>query len=582
MTVDLRFRRALGPQPGGAVALRFGAAESLGTPDPTLRLRVRLPWLGAAPQRVSLGSTWSGLASLLATWRCSWAAASALRGALVASWQTTAAIGNRWGIPWPATAPVLASVRAPWRPTTPAWRAWLSRWQAATPQRMATAAAWQSGTWCARSVSAPWQGGQAERRPIAAIWSVGAPQRQARMLPWGPGGLLVTGGGSIVVVPPPVPPVGCWQPEPGGMVSLLFRRALGPQPGGAVVLRFGCGGKPAVVVVPVRRVYIVSVSGSLVRVDNGVQIPALSISLALDADSWTWDFSATVTPGAKALLARGTPGVPVVLEATLSGEPVRVVVEGMGRTRVFGRDALQIKGRGINAALAAPYSAVSTFGSAGALTSQQLLDAALPDGWSASWGLDPWLVPAGAWSHQGTPMTAALAIAGAGGGYVQPHPTAPQILVLPRYPVAPWEWSGSTPDIELPADVVKEEAWEWLDQPGYNRVYVCGSNAGGLLASVTRSGTAGDVEAPMVVDPLITHATAARQRGLAILADTGRQAFPTLRLRLLPGVGIIRPGRLLRYIDGGTSRVGLSRGVRVVYGGGADLWQHVRVETRDE
>jgi hypothetical protein len=63
-------------------------------------------------------------------------------------------------------------------------------------------------------------------------------------------------------------------------------------------------------------------------------------------------------------------------------------------------------------------------------------------------------------------------------------------------------------------------------------VFVSGQEVG-VLAQVSRAGTAGDVFAPMVVDALITQAAAARQRGIAVLADTGRQVELSLRLPVL-------------------------------------------------
>jgi hypothetical protein len=54
------------------------------------------------------------------------------------------------------------------------------------------------------------------------------------------------------------------------------------------------------------------------------------------------------------------------------------------------------------------------------------------------------------------------------------------------------------------------------------------------------------------VDALITEATVARQRGLAVLSDTGRQIEVSLNLPVLPDTGIIEPGafvhsQVLRY-----------------------------------
>lgn len=80
--------------------------------------------------------------------------------------------------------------------------------------------------------------------------------------------------------------------------------------------------------------------------------------------------------------------------------------------------------------------------------------------------------------------------------------------------------------------------------PAFNAVYVSGERAG-VVAQVKRSGTAGDVPTTMVVDPLITHADAARSRGIAILSDTGKQALVTLELPMLPELGLLSPGLML-------------------------------------
>lgn len=89
-------------------------------------------------------------------------------------------------------------------------------------------------------------------------------------------------------------------------------------------------------------------------------------------------------------------------------------------------------------------------------------------------------------------MDAINDIAQAAGGYVQPHPTAEVLCILPRYPAAPWAWGGVTPDIELPAEAASVETTEWIDKPAYNRVFVGGVGAG-VFGPVTRAGTAGEL-----------------------------------------------------------------------------------------
>jgi hypothetical protein len=174
-------------------------------------------------------------------------------------------------------------------------------------------------------------------------------------------------------------------------------------------------------------------------------------------------------------------------------------------------------------------------------------------------------------------MEALLAIAEAAGGYVLPHRSDLGLAIRHRFPVAPWDWETITPDIVLPADVVARESLRWQEKPAYNRVFVAGQETG-VLGQVTRAGTAGDLLAPMVVDPLITEAAAARQRGLAILADTGRQIEVTLRLPVLAETGILEPGLFVEYQDGTVARLGFIRSTSVQVTG-PEVWQTVGVQT---
>lgn len=344
----------------------------------------------------------------------------------------------------------------------------------------------------------------------------------------------------------------------------------------------------ASVVVPIRRIYTVINSATLRRVDGDLLIPTVSMSLTIDTDSWTWGFTAR-TPGAALPDLEPVGGQPVEVEATINGVAYRAIIEGISRERTFGRSDLAVSGRGKAAVLDAPYSPLMTFGNPTAdRTVQQLANDVLTlngvsIGWdvNAGWAPDNWIVPAGVWTHQGSYITALNAIATAAGAYVQPHRTDKALSVLRRYPAKPWEWDDVTPDFELPSDVVQKEAVTWSDKAIYNRVFVRGMKSG-VLGQVTRSGTAGDLEAPMVTDPLITDAIGARQRALPVLADVGRQAAVSLRLPVLAETGIIAPGKFVRYVDTGVTRMGLVRSVSAEVQR-ADkkltIWQTIGVET---
>lgn len=163
------------------------------------------------------------------------------------------------------------------------------------------------------------------------------------------------------------------------------------------------------------------------------------------------------------------------------------------------------------------------------------------------------------------------------GGYLIPHPSEQNIRVRHRYPAVPWEWSSVTPDFVLPVDALARESLRWVEKPGYNRVFVSGQDVG-VLGQVTRAGTAGDILAPMVVNALITEAAAARQRGIAVLADTGQQIEVSLRLPVLAETGIIEPGTFVAYQDGNVARLGIVRSTQVE-AGMPEVWQTLGVQS---
>lgn len=396
-------------------------------------------------------------------------------------------------------------------------------------------------------------------------------------------GAIVPPGGMWVYVTPGGDP--CYIPPLGNDVQLVFSET----PGGTDLV-YVCETHPVtppspggLVVVPIQRVYVVLNSASLRRVDGNVPIHSFGMSLSVDWQSWTWTFSATLPGSELDKVMPGTDGNPVVIEATINGVAYRTLVESITRSRTFGAVSLQVRGRGVNAELDAPYAPVLNFGNATARTAQQLMgdvlsinNVPLPD-WSVDWALDDWAVPGGIWTYQGSYIGALNTIVGAAGGYLQPNPSNKTLRALHKYPVAPWDWGSVTPDYELPSAITTVEGLEWADKPLYNRVFVSGVNAG-VLGQYTRSGTDGGLVAEMVTDSLITAAAAARQRGRAIIGDTGRQANVSLRLPVLPATGLILPGKFVKYTDEGTDRLGIVRSMNVEVGM-PEIMQTISLET---
>ena len=422
---------------------------------------------------------------------------------------------------------------------------------------------WQSAGLLTQRQSTEFQ--SASRRPVG--WR-GRYQEAMRPPP----------GISVWIVPEPPEPPSCYTPS-----GHLLYATLAPAD---AHLLFICenhtdppDGEP--VVVPIRRVYFVINNVTLHRLPDGLPVPVFNLSLSLDAASWTWGFDAHLPAKAEGLVAPADASGPFELVASINGTQFRVLAESISRERSFGDASIRISGRGRNAVLAAPYAPVMNFQQPQARTARQLMDDVLtlngiPLGWNIDWGLTDWNVPVGVFTKQGTWIEALTAIASAVGGYLIPHPSEQSIRVRHRYPVAPWEWSSVTPNFVLPVDAVARESLRWIEKPAYNRVFVSGQDVG-VLGQVTRAGSAGDVLAPMVVDALITEAAAARQRGIAVLADIGRQIEVSLRLPVLAETGIIEPGAFVEYQDGSVTRLGIVRSTQVE-AGLPEVWQTLGVQ----
>lgn len=380
-------------------------------------------------------------------------------------------------------------------------------------------------------------------------------------------------------VPPIIPPVGepCYTPN----TRLVFVEPATSD----TRLVFVCEkGKPpdATVVIPVREVYMVQNNVTLTRVDDGSEIEALSINIALDADSWTWRFSAGIAPADRDLVENEDDS-PVEVELTINGQPLRFIIEDVAEDRSFAKTDIAVTGRGKSAGLDAPYAPVLNFSNDSVVTAQQLMAQVLtingvPLGWDIDWRIVDWAIPAGAFTHNGTYVTALNSIAQAAGAYIQPHDTEDELIVLPRYPKGPWDWYTITPDIELPAALAQRVGISKTNKPNYNRAWVTGTIKDTINAKITRAGTDGALAAPGFTDPLITAVEVARQKGLEILSNTGRIRRISQRYPVLPEMGLVTPGKMVKYVDGGVDYLGIVRSISVDISM-PTVWQTVEIET---
>lgn len=302
------------------------------------------------------------------------------------------------------------------------------------------------------------------------------------------------------------------------------------------------------------------------RLPDLVVVPLTGFSLSADDGSFGWTLSAQGPLSVLDLLAPSG-GLPRRLRVTLDGLVWEFVVEGLRRNRAYGSATAQITARSASALLAEPYAPADYYTNSEPLTAQQIVNDALQfTGVGLDWRVTDWLVPTGAWSATTTPMGVVRAVADSIGAIVQSPRTGDNVIVMPRYPVLPWNWSAATPNVILASlDPVITEGYERADRPAYEGVYVSGQ-AQGVLALVKRTGTAPAVLMPMVTDALATALAAARQRGESMLGAQGPQARMTLSMPVLTGTGepgVIDPGSLVRVDDPDGAWFGIVRSTSV-------------------
>ncbi|QOK90250.1 hypothetical protein HF908_01220 [Ralstonia pseudosolanacearum] len=607
MSVDLDFRGAWTP-PEGSVPLDFALARQA-TPEATAAmLRV-----GLGPPRVHIRAAYDNQVSrkLEGGGRLLWQRAQRQGGAIQSGWDDSTRERSASAMPWQPAATLARTVRAVsgdnqrarstsrvrWQSAVPVMSATADRFDPLVPQHGRRAVAWGEGAGLSGRVLSPFvwlvprPGGHTQAwQPTVPLalregfgFSPGRGHAGRWSSPWEIGRQPRPGESHLPVPPPTTQPAPRYHPDLD-FICPASRQALAWRP----ALRLDFGTHPCAppgtdaFSVPILKVYFVSNSVDVVRLPGREPIPVKSLQVGIDADSWAWGLSASLPYRALELVEPAAAG-PVEIEITINGVSWVMLVESFDVRREFGQASLNIRGRSTAAYLAAPYAPKRSFVPAAPFTARQLAEqeltrAGLVTGFALDWRLPDWLVPEGSWGYQSlSPMEVIGRITEAVGGYVNAHPRLRTLVAKPRYPVLPWQWATESADRVLPIDVVKTLNLRWQEKPTFNAVYVCGERAG-VTGHVVRAGTAGDLVAPTVVDGLITHADAARERGRAILADVGRQAVVTLELPMLSSIGLLDPGLLLAVGEGGSTWRSLVRATSIAAEWNASLTVRQTIE----
>lgn len=587
--VDLTFEFPASPTAPTAVDLTFGATS--GPPPGTVypaSMSGRFALRGSATVNYSIG-VWRGLsastvvqsqqgAPLGATRRADWDAGAEVRHRVeqpfdvaaevealtAAAWQPPVEVGTRttaaWGDPARGAERV---VRAAWIRTSASAIAAREQWQRTALAEDVRGLRFGLARATPKDARVPWQQAAAQGRVVDAPAGRAAKVSNTfRLAPWQRALVLSSYGGPRYLPPPPTAP----PPDPVTLQDLKFCAMYpdGGNPSSGLVLVLGLN--PCGSVTPDSPVYILPARFYMaVHSIEAFLLPSLTpiaiknVSLAADADSTAWTFSAN---GPHTLFDALTPtgSEPVSVKIVLDGLEWVFVVDRVSRSEQFGQRSVAFSGRSATAKIGAPYRLETSRTNTTAKNAQQIaLDALALTGVGLDWGITDWLVPAGAWSHTGTPLAAVQAVAEAAGGFVLSHRSEPTVLVRHPYPTlpggipgGPWNWEGAAgsfaADVELAPDAIIQKTIERQDFPLVNGVYVSGTNQG-IQAHIYRQGTLGDKLGPMQVDPLITALAAASQRGYSVLGRSGAKHTVQMTIPVLTGganPGVLDVGQLVQ------------------------------------
>ena len=531
------------------------------------------------PQNVRAGSCGSayrpasaGAATLRLGWRTSPAAATTAN----AAWRAAAGLAQGSAWPWHPLPPTAAATPGTvvWRDSHPASNSvtlpytvsplvagvWGSVWRQASPLANPVTGVWRGLPVLGALARLGWRESQPGGRALYSAESSATPVQADWMLPWGaarPLGALSWPWPTLPALPPTLP-------RPG--LRFHFHAPV------FAPLVFHFGRAPAWVI-PILRSYRMRHTLSVVRLPDRTPLPVTALTVNSAWDEWSWSLSATLSAAALELL-RPIVAAPVEIEVTVDGNTWQFRLDQVSGSTAFARVGGQTQGRG-RAALLGPGVALPANGyETEAKTAQQLAAQELTGtSWQLDWdaAVPDWLVPARTFSYtQKTPIEVIVQIAETAGARVCADPALAWLRVTPRYPAAPWAWSGMQPDILLPRSIMTTLGWKpRLGQP-WDAVFL--GDGADVLAKVKRAGLPGaSIPDSPTIEPLLCHLDACRARGLAILSDAVAGVDFTLALPVSSAGGpspLRAVGELARFEDGDKTWVGLITGVTVQVGFG--------------
>ncbi|WKD23724.1 hypothetical protein NDQ71_01065 [Pseudoalteromonas sp. KG3] len=240
------------------------------------------------------------------------------------------------------------------------------------------------------------------------------------------------------------------------------------------------------------------------------------------------------------------------LKISLNGYDFYVICEQPSTSNRFANQSYSASCRSRFALLSNPYARATNYANPTAKTLAGIMsDILVNTGWSLDNKMIDYPIPIGAFTYTNlTPAAALLSVAKSVGAILDINDATKTVSVVPAWPVMPWDTANAICDVILNDSIILEHSTSQTINQEHNAVFVRGEQQG-VACKIKRAGTLGDQFANDVVDTLITHNQAARQRGTCELANSGNKQNTTIRTKLLDDLPPIRPGMLvgITYTD---------------------------------
>ena len=313
-------------------------------------------------------------------------------------------------------------------------------------------------------------------------------------------------------------------------------------------LSLTCWHDDAPLFIPSLRTYIMH---NLITANiGGIAVDPLGFNIKTDMDSYYWSGGVSISPDDHAKIKHKLDvdiGLEPTVNVAINDLSFSIIAENQSRTRKFGNQTHSLDGRSITARLGADYATANDrlfdqANYASQIVNEQL--ASLP--FIANFEIDDWLIPASTYAISNkTPMAVIADIAEAAGGFVESHPTDATMSIKKRWKINAWELATATPDVTIPADVIKSATDKTVKNTRYNTILLVG-NVG---HEVYRATQGRDVAAPTLSNALFTAREVTVPKGSAVLSDSGTHSIQTLDLIFDDSIPLAQLGQIWQIND---------------------------------